>query len=91
MIKKEELKLLAQLSKLSFSQGEEEQLQKELNSILLFADQIQGIKNNKEWISEYACELREDEIILPVSQEELLANAPTKKNGFFKLPRRGEG
>lgn len=90
MIEKEELKTLEKLSKLSFTEKEEEQLQRELESILLFADQIKDVKQKTMLSSENSCDLREDEVVSSFSKDDLLHNAPTKEQGFFKLPRRGK-
>ncbi len=89
-MEKEELKILEKLSKLSFTEEEEEQLQRELESILLFADQIKGAKQKETVSSDNSCGFREDEVIPPFSRDAILQNAPTTEKGFFKLPRRGE-
>lgn len=90
MIEKNELKTLAKLSKLSFTEREEEQLRKELESILLFADQLQEASGQEDSPFQDSCDLREDEAVPCMGREELLSNAPSKENGFFTLPRRGE-
>ncbi len=90
MITKEELKTLAKLSKLSFTEREKEQLGKELEAILLFVDQMTGAERKTELCFENSCELREDKVVPSFSREDLLQNAPTKEKGFLKLPRRGE-
>ncbi len=90
MIEKEELKTLEKLSKLSFTEREEEQIRKELESILLFAEQMKGAERKTKLRFENSCELREDEVVPSFPRENLLQNAPTKEKGFFKLPRRGE-
>ncbi len=90
MMKQTELKTLEKLSKLSFTEKEKKQLQKELDAVLLFVDQIKDADEKTETGFENSCDLREDNIVYSFSREDLLHNAPTKEQGFFKLPRRGE-
>ena len=90
MIKKEEWNTLEKLSKLRFTEKEAEQLRKEMESILLFADQIKGAERKTEIRSETQFELREDEENPSFPRDAILENAPATEKGFFKLSRRGE-
>lgn len=90
MIEKEEVKKLAKLSKLSFTEEEIEKLTVDMQSIVSFADMISKAEfAQKEGIAPDSLQpLREDTVIPSYPREEILKNAPTPEEGFFKLPRR---
>ena len=88
MISKEEFKNLALLSKLVFSQDEEEKLRKEFDSIIEFADTVRkfSTEDEAEVDEKRTTPLREDEILPSYSQEDILKNAAYTEDGFFHLP-----
>ncbi len=90
MIEKEEVKKLAKLSKLSFTEQEIEKLTVDMQSIVAFADMISKAEfTQKEGIVPDSLQpLREDTVMPSYPRDEILKNAPTPEDGFFKLPRR---
>lgn len=86
----EEMKKIAELSKLEFSDEEMQQLMSEFDKIdaviqsVLSVD-VKGVEY-KIPIKEY-CELREDEVAPSYSREEILKNAPKKDSISFILPK----
>lgn len=90
MIEKEEVLKLAKLSKLSFTEEEIAKLTVDMQSIVSFADMISKAEfEEKEGIVPDSLQpLREDTVIPSYEREDILKNAPTPEDGFFKLPRR---
>ena len=84
-----QLENLAELSKLTFTEAEKEQIMKDLDSL---AEMVKGVKdadvdgtfniNTIDWE-----DLREDEVIESVGPEIMLKNAPEAKRNSFAVPR----
>ena len=92
LIEKEEVQKLAKLSKLSFTEEEMEALTVDMQSIVSFADMISKAEfSEKDGIEPDSLQpLREDTVLPSYPREEILKNAPTPEDGFFKLPRRND-
>ncbi len=92
MVTKEEVKHIAKLAKLKFTDKEIEKLQIELNSVLEYIDKlneldlenVKPLENINETIENV---LREDKVEPGVTREEALKNAPAKTENFFKVPK----
>jgi len=82
---------LAELSRLDLSDEEVERIIPELRSVLAYFDRISDIDADEleEMVRPIFSEnvLRADEPAAGLDQDEALALAPEKENGFFKLPR----
>ena len=90
MVSIEEIKHLEELSKLEFTDEERIAFQKEFESIVEFASQIQNakIEGGVSFIKSIKMEdLREDEVGESLTQDEVVTNAPTKKKGCFVVPK----
>lgn len=82
---------IAKLAKLKFSGGEKIRLQKDLNEVLEYIDQLNelNLENVKplENINEAENVLREDISEITLKTDEALLNAPSKTGKFFKVPK----
>ena len=90
MVSIEEIKHLEELSKLEFTDEERIAFQKEFESIVEFASQIQNakIEGGVSFIKSIKMEdLREDEVGESLTQDEVVTNAPSKKKGCFVVPK----
>ena len=90
MVSVEEIKHLEELSKLEFTDEERISFQKEFDSIVDFASQIQNAKveGGVSFIKSIKlANLREDEVGTSLSQDEVVTNAPSKKKGCFVVPK----
>ena len=82
---------LAKLARLELTDEEKARFAKELSSILDYMSQIQKVDTSG--ITEYETVVllpaawREDEVQPSLPVEEALANAPDRKDNFFKVPR----
>lgn len=83
-----DIKHLANLSSLSFSDDELEKFVEEFKDILDFVNQINDAKIDEEINYEIKDfdDLREDVAVKGLKQEEVLLNAPSKRLGSFSVP-----
>ncbi|MCI0331550.1 MAG: Asp-tRNA(Asn)/Glu-tRNA(Gln) amidotransferase subunit GatC [candidate division Zixibacteria bacterium] len=81
----------AKLARLALSEEEKARFARELSSVLEYVGQIQKVDTSG--ITEYETVVplppawREDVVEPSLSVEEALANAPDRKDNFFKVPR----
>lgn len=86
----EELKHLADLSALKFSDEELKAFLPDFNNILTMINEIDKINVDGEYVFDNIIdisELREDEVKESMSQEKALINAPKQRKGCFNVPR----
>lgn len=92
MVERDEVVKLAKLSKLTLSDKEIDALTVDMQSIVSFADMISKAKYDEPngIYAENLAPLREDDVIPSYDREDILKNAPTAEDGYFKLPRRSD-
>jgi aspartyl-tRNA(Asn)/glutamyl-tRNA(Gln) amidotransferase subunit C len=82
---------VAALARLSFSEDEKLRLTTELNSILQYMEQLNGLDTSNVQPLEYVVDihrvLRPDIHVPGVTREEALQNAPARTEQFFKVPK----
>ena len=87
----EEVEHLAELAKLKLSQTEKKKFARELDQIIQYIDQLKevDIANIPPTSHVFPMEnvLREDKVEPSLSQQQALANAPDKKDGYFRVPK----
>ena len=78
------------LARLGLEPGDEEYYAEQLSGILGHIDRLQEVNTDAipptAQVVEVAGTLREDEPRRCLTQEEALANAPAKVDGFFRVP-----
>ena len=84
----EDIKHLANLSALEFSDDELESFKKDFNNILSFVDTISkaDVDGEIEYSPIDVEELRDDIAVESFPQEKILMNAPKQKMGCFAVP-----
>jgi len=86
-----DVEYVAELAKLELSQKEKFKCQKELDNIIEYIDQLNELNTENVPITSHVIPLenvfREDRALPSLSQDQALANAPQKKDGFFKVPK----
>ena len=82
---------VAALARLSFSEDEKLRLTTELNSILEYMEQLNGLDTSNVQPLEHVVDihrvLRPDTHVAGVTREEALQNAPARTEQFFKVPK----
>jgi len=82
---------IAQLARLQVTEEEAEGLLRDLNQILDYVEQLKEV--DVEGVLEtfhpihHATLFRDDKVRSSLSQEEVLMNAPDKKEGHFRVPK----
>ena len=91
MITREDLKYVAHLARLYLSEKEAEHFTGQLEGILKYIDQLNGVDiTGVEPTSHVFPQqniYREDKLKPSLSTDEALKNAPAKQNQFFKVPK----
>lgn len=84
------VKKISNLSKIKLSESEEENLKTELNKILDWVDELKTVNTTEvePMLSVFneTMSMRKDESESN-SSEQILSNAPKKKEGFFVVPK----
>jgi aspartyl-tRNA(Asn)/glutamyl-tRNA(Gln) amidotransferase subunit C len=82
---------LAKLSKLSFTNDEENEMVKGLNEMIDFVDKLKELDTTSVeplmFMTSSNTVLREDEVKSTISQAEALSNAPAKDMYYFRVPK----
>ena len=89
-ISKEEVKHVANLARLAISEEETEKLQKQLDSIITFAEQLNELDTENIEPTTHVLHmknvLREDKASPGLPREEVLKNAPDHQDGQIRVP-----
>jgi aspartyl-tRNA(Asn)/glutamyl-tRNA(Gln) amidotransferase subunit C len=89
MLTPEEVKKIAQLARIELSAEEVEKFQKDLSSILDYVEELKNVDTEGLAIVASVTGLenvaREDRAVLVDYQEDILANAPAKQDGYYKV------
>ena len=76
---------------MELSETEKKKFAKELDKIIKYIDQLREVDTRNVAPTSHVIPmenvLREDKVEPSLSQEEALANAPDKKDGYFKVPK----
>jgi aspartyl-tRNA(Asn)/glutamyl-tRNA(Gln) amidotransferase subunit C len=82
---------VASLARLSFSEDEKQRLTTELNSILAYMEQLNGLETGNvqplEHVVDVPRDVRPDEHVAGLTREEALQNAPARTEQFFRVPK----
>lgn len=85
------LEYLANLAKLELSGEEKTRYQRDLDKIIDYIDQLKELDTKDVPLTSQVIStrsvLREDKIFSSLPQDQALANAPQKKDGFFRVPK----
>jgi aspartyl-tRNA(Asn)/glutamyl-tRNA(Gln) amidotransferase subunit C len=89
-ITKRDVEHVAGLARLTLSEAEKEQFAEQLNAILKYAEQLNGLNTDGVEPTSHAMPLvnvmREDEARPSWPLEQVLSNAPDEEDGQFKVP-----
>ena len=87
----DEVRHIARLANLEFTEAEHERFTRQLNSILEYIAQLNRLDTSAieptSHVESGAHTLREDGVSGSISTEEALANAPESGRGLFKVPK----
>jgi aspartyl-tRNA(Asn)/glutamyl-tRNA(Gln) amidotransferase subunit C len=82
---------IAKLARLEFTDEEKQKLTHQLNSILIYVEQLNRLDTENVEPLSHVIDLKNvfrDDVVKPgLTQEEALKNAPAKTEKFFKVPK----
>jgi aspartyl-tRNA(Asn)/glutamyl-tRNA(Gln) amidotransferase subunit C len=91
MISKEDIRHIAELCKLKFSEEELENYREKFSEILKYASKLKEVNTDgvkpTYFVNTKLQPLREDIVVQGLSKEEAIKNAPEEQYGYFKLLR----
>ncbi len=87
----DDVRKVAYLARLGFSAEEEARLVDELNRILGYVEKLNELNTEGVPPTSHVLPIsnvfREDVVAPSLPQDELLANAPSKRGGYFRVPK----
>ena len=90
-INKDTIKKISKLARISVTNEETDRLEKDLNSILKFVEQLKELNTDKitpiASVSDQRLTMNKDEIIKINEKEEILKNAPEKNFNYYIVPK----
>jgi aspartyl-tRNA(Asn)/glutamyl-tRNA(Gln) amidotransferase subunit C len=91
VISREDVEHVARLARLVLSEAESERMREQLSGILAYIDTLRAIDTAEVEPTSHAVPLvnvmRDDAMRPCLSQDEALASAPDRSDGFFRVPR----
>ncbi len=91
MVSKEDVRHIAELCKLKFSEGELDGFTDKFSQVLGYVDKLKEVDTEgvepTYFVNEKVKPLREDIVEEGLSREKTLKNAPEEQYGYFKLLR----
>jgi aspartyl-tRNA(Asn)/glutamyl-tRNA(Gln) amidotransferase subunit C len=90
-INKDTIKKISKLARISVTNEETDRLEKDLNSILKFVEQLKELNTDKitpiASVSDQVLTMNKDEIKNINEKEEILKNAPEKNSNYYIVPK----
>ncbi len=91
MITIKDVEHVAKLARLELSEEEKVKFSKQLGDILKYVEQMNKVDTTNIEPMSHAIPvvnvMREDVVVSENTKEELMANAPVKEDGFFRVPK----
>jgi aspartyl-tRNA(Asn)/glutamyl-tRNA(Gln) amidotransferase subunit C len=82
---------LAHLARLSFQDNEKEKIKGDLERILAFCEKLQEVDTEGVepliYMGDRVNNLRKDNVVMDITKEEALKNAPDSDSDYFKVPK----
>lgn len=87
----EEVRYIAMLARLRFSEEDEERLAKQLNAVLDYMEKLNELDTSAVPPMSHVLDLhnvaRSDQVGLRISRDEALKNAPDAGDAYFRVPK----
>ena len=91
MITIKDVEHVAKLARLELTEEEKEKYSKQLGDILKYVEQMNEVDTTGVEPMSHAIPMvnvmREDKVVSEHTKDELMANAPLKEDGFFRVPK----
>ena len=90
-INKDTIKKISKLARISVTNEETDRLEKDLNSIIKFVEQLKELNTDEiapiASVSDQALTMNKDEIKKINEKKEILKNAPEKNSNYYIVPK----
>jgi aspartyl-tRNA(Asn)/glutamyl-tRNA(Gln) amidotransferase subunit C len=90
-INKDTIKKISKLARISVTNDETDRLEKDLNSILKFVEQLKELNTDKvepiSSVSDQDLTMNKDEVKKINEKDDILKNAPEKNSNYFVVPK----
>lgn len=87
----DDVRYVARLARLRFTDEEEERLVHDLNAVLAYMEQLNRLDTAAveplTHVMEHGAVMREDALRPGISREDALRNAPARTEAFFRVPK----
>jgi aspartyl-tRNA(Asn)/glutamyl-tRNA(Gln) amidotransferase subunit C len=87
----DQVRHVARLARLSFAAGEEERLRADMDEMLAYVEKLNELDTTAvdptAQVGEAGTPMRGDVVTCEPRADEMLANAPSKERGYFKVPK----
>jgi len=90
-INKDNIKKISKLARISVTNEETDRLEKDLNSILKFVEQLKELNTDKvepiSSVSDQELTMNKDEVKKINEKDDILKNAPEKNSNYYVVPK----
>jgi aspartyl-tRNA(Asn)/glutamyl-tRNA(Gln) amidotransferase subunit C len=90
-INKDTIKKISKLARISVTNDETDRLEKDLNSILKFVEQLKELNTDKvepiSSVSDQNLTMNKDEVKKINEKDDILKNAPEKNSNYYVVPK----
>jgi len=90
-INKDTIKRISKLARISVTNDETDRLEKDLNSILKFVEQLKELNTDKvepiSSVSDQDLTMNKDEVKKINEKDDILKNAPEKNSNYYVVPK----
>ena len=90
-INKDTIKKISKLARISVTNDETDRLEKDLNSILKFVEQLKELNTHKvepiSSVSDQDLTMNKDEVKKINEKDDILKNAPEKNSNYYVVPK----
>jgi len=87
----EQVRHVARLARLELSPSDEERLRADMDEMLAYVDKLNELDTKDvaptTQVGEAGTPMRDDEVTNRPAAEAMLANAPSRERGYFKVPK----
>ena len=91
MITIKDVEHVAKLARLELTEDEKVKFSKQLGDILKYVEQMNEVNTENVEPMSHAIPvvnvMRDDKVVAEQTKQELMANAPAKEDGFFRVPK----
>ncbi|OGB85795.1 hypothetical protein A3J41_01015 [candidate division TM6 bacterium RIFCSPHIGHO2_12_FULL_38_8] len=86
-VTKEEIKKIAEMTKVSFSDAELDGIMQQFNDVISYAERVVQIAQQAEIVSVKNINADRADQIIPTDSSKILAQAPDGQDNFFVVPK----